>query len=381
MKSYRGEALRFKNKNRIGRLTKKRKNIFQRRKYILVGEKFKISDYGYAGYIASDISISSKLHNIIKLKPFKDFIFSENDIISIDDSGAVNFVWECNDRNNGFLVTEACNSNCIMCPQPPKAHQESLIKHNYQIIKLIDDNYSGDICFTGGEPTILNNDFLNLVKCTNKKLPSSHISILTNAKRFKNIELARNLALLGIKKLLVCVSFHADVDTIHDKIVGSNGSFRKTQIGLYNLAKFHLPVEIRVVVSKINYTRLEQIAEYIYRNFPFVCHVTFMALEMTGFAKDNYSEVWVDPYDYRDILDKAIHKLHQRKINVSVYNHQLCVLDQKTRPFARRSISAWKNAYMPICEKCNEIKNCCGFFTTSQEIISKNILPISYRLN
>ena len=49
-------------------------------------------------------------------------------------------------------------------------------------------------------------------------------------------------------------------------------------------------------------------------------------------------------------------------MNVSIYNHQPCVLDKRLWPFARKSISDWKNEYMPECMGCREKDNCGGFF-------------------
>jgi His-Xaa-Ser system radical SAM maturase HxsC len=264
-----------------------------------------------------------------------------------------------------------------MCPQPPKPHESRLTEQNYAIIKLIDESYDGDICFTGGEPTVLGNQLLELIKYTADSVPKASIAILTNAKALSEIEFVRNLALLRIKKLLLCVSLHADIDTLHDLIVGLKGSFRKTQLGLYNLARFGIPTEIRVVVSKQNFRRLPQLSEYIYRNYAFACHVTFMGLEMCGLAKNNAEQVWIDPYEYRELLDKAIHSLHQRGMNVSCYNHQLCVMMPKTQSFARKSISSWKNIYISTCDNCSVKSECCGFFSTSESFLSKHIQPLT----
>jgi SAM-dependent methyltransferase len=49
---------------------------------------------------------------------------------------------------------------------------------------------------------------------------------------------------------------------------------------------------------------------------------------------------------------------------VSIYNHQLSVLDRRLWPFARKSISDWKNEYMPECQGRREKQNCGGFFAS-----------------
>jgi len=143
------------------------------------------------------------------------------------------------------------------------------------------------------------------------------------------------------------------------------------------LAKFSQFIEIRVVVSQLNHDRLVQMARHIYRNYPFVAHVTFMALEITGHARDNHAIVWADPFDYGDTLEKALHELHRSGICVSAYNHPLCLIPKAAWPFARKSISAWKNDYAPACADCSVREECCGIFTTSCDDLSPHIKPIS----
>jgi His-Xaa-Ser system radical SAM maturase HxsC len=169
---------------------------------------------------------------------------------------------------------------------------------------------------------------------------------------------------------------HSDVDAVHDRIVGVKGSFYKTVMGLQNLARFREKIEIRVVVSRINAHRLESIATFIQRNFPFIAHCTFMGMEITGRARDNYDTIWIDPYEYRNELSRAVKVLSRADMNVSIYNIPLCLVESRSRSFARQSISGWKNDYLPICENCSVRPECCGIFTTSGFYQSSRIYPI-----
>ena len=51
-----------------------------------------------------------------------------------------------------------------------------------------------------------------------------------------------------------------------------------------------------------------------------------MGLEITGFTRANLDDLWIDPYEYKDILSEAVDVLNRYKIPASVYNHQLCTL-------------------------------------------------------
>jgi hypothetical protein len=111
--------------------------------------------------------------------------------------------------------------------------------------------------------------------------------------------------------------------------------------------------------------RLRQLAAFIYRRLPFVGHVALMGLEPMGFAKSNRERLWIDPADYLEELDDALFFLAHRGINVSIYNLPLCILPRRMWPYARQSISAWKNAYPAECEPCEVKEHCAGFFASA----------------
>jgi hypothetical protein len=129
---------------------------------------------------------------------------------------------------------------------------------------------------------------------------------------------------------------------------------------------------------RLTCTRLVQLAEFIYRNLVFASHVTFMGLELTGFAVANLQQLWVDPVDYQQELRQAVLFLADRGMTVSLYNYQLCTISSDLWPFARRSISDWKNDYLPDCASCRVRNECGGFFTSSIErrTYSRAIEPI-----
>jgi His-Xaa-Ser system radical SAM maturase HxsC len=147
--------------------------------------------------------------------------------------------------------------------------------------------------------------------------------------------------------------------------------------GIQNLALFKQRIEIRTVVTVLNYRRLPKLAEFIYRNLPFVIHIAFMGMETRELAKKNLDQVWIDPYEYQSYLNEAIEFLSLRQMNTSIYNHQLCVLPKTLWPYSRKSISTWKNIYLPECEQCQKRDFCGGFFESSMEIHSKYIQPLT----
>jgi hypothetical protein len=76
--------------------------------------------------------------------------------------------------------------------------------------------------------------------------------------------------------------------------------YDQTVLGLQQLARYGLRVEIRVVLHALTIPRLPELAEYIYRNLTFAEHVALMGLENIGYAPRNMDKLWIDPADYQD---------------------------------------------------------------------------------
>src|SRR5262249_24774143 len=112
------------------------------------------------------------------------------------------------------------------------------------------------------------------------------------------------------------------------------------------------------------------------RNLPFVDHVALMGLENTGFTLANTDLLWIDPMDYRDQLAEAVQLLVSAKMPVSIYNLPRCVLARSVWPYARQSISAWKNGYAVVCAECVERPRCAALFTSGRPKQSRGITPI-----
>jgi His-Xaa-Ser system radical SAM maturase HxsC len=163
---------------------------------------------------------------------------------------------------------------------------------------------------------------------------------------------------------MAAIPVYAAVDYLHDYVVQAKGAFDETVLGILKLKDRGQRVEIRVVLHALTAPVVEETCRWIARNLPFVDHVALMGLENTGFAIANDAMLWMDPMDYRDGLAKAVDHLAAAGVNVSIYNLPKCVLSRSVWPHELQSISDWKNAFVEECERCEERKNCSGFFTT-----------------
>jgi His-Xaa-Ser system radical SAM maturase HxsC len=231
-----------------------------------------------------------------------------------------------------------------------------------------------ELCITGGEPTLLGNKFLDVIEATKRWLPKTSLHVLSNGRLFSP-NFARRVAAICHPDLMIGIPLYSDIASKHDFVVQAKGAFDETVRGIMNLERCTQRVEIRFVIHKQTFERLPQTARFIARNIPFVNQVVLMGLEMMGFTKTNLDALWIDPVEYQSQLRAAITELSQSHIKVMIYNHQLCILARELWPFARKSISDWKNIYMPECEPCTMKERCGGFFASSPLRYSRHITP------
>ena len=274
---------------------------------------------------------------------------------------------DINSNDNSLFVTAQCNNRCLMCSQPPlkKNDIEELFERNLRIIESAPMGLK-DIGITGGEPTLLGDKLFELIEKIQDKYPEALIHILSNGRAFQNKQYAKQLADVGKNQLLVGIPLHSDYVHDHDYIAQAKDAFTETMKGLYNLGEFGIDIELRIVINKINYRRLLQLSDFIYKNLPFVRYISFMGLEDTGYTIKNHKKVWIEPQKYKVQLEKAILNLATWGLNVSVFNLPHCCIPESLHEFAKRSISDWKVKYMPCCDGCLVKNDCCGLFATSK---------------
>jgi His-Xaa-Ser system radical SAM maturase HxsC len=194
-----------------------------------------------------------------------------------------------------------------------------------RLLPLIDRG-TPEITITGGEPTLLGEDFLRILAACESWLPQTALHVLSNGRTFADLDFARRYAAIRHHDVMVGIPLYSDVDYLHDYVVQAKGAYDETVRGILNLKGVGQRVEIRVVVHQQTYRRLPQLAQFIARNLRFVDQVALMGLEMTGFTRANLEQLWVDPIDYRDELQDAVEELVAHGVRTSIYNHQLCLL-------------------------------------------------------
>lgn len=292
---------------------------------------------------------------------------SDGDIVSVLVNGTVNVLWRYKSDENLLFLTDYCNSRCIMCPQTQSNNIAHYYKQNKRILNLVKDEPKY-LCVSGGEPTFLTEEYIDLVSVIKKKFPNVALQVLTNGKNFEDFDFAKKSVINSPIDTLYAIPLYSGNPELHDAIVRAKGSFNKTIHGILNLYRLQQNIEIRIVVTKYNYKDLHNIAHFVYWNMPFVFRIVFMGMETHGAASDNFKEVWIEPIEYIDDLQEAVIFLSDRMMNVSIYNLPQCLLPEKLRHFAQDSISGWKKTFLADCRNCSKANVCSGVFSTSVNI-------------
>ena len=171
---------------------------------------------------------------------------------------------DINSNDNALFITSQCNNRCVMCCQPPLLRND--LDGYFQKNKALIDSAPRELRslgITGGEPTLLGDRLFELLRHIRTKLPETEIHLLTNGRAFADKEYARKLAECGEGKILLGVPLHADSAGDHDAITQVKGSFEETMLGLYNLGRYDIGIELRVVITKMNYPVAEVAGFYL----------------------------------------------------------------------------------------------------------------------
>lgn len=331
----------------------------------------------FAAVLLEDNRASPPRHTRIGVYDNLDHLHA-GDVVQIDGrSGRTRTLYRKLSCHNVLFVTERCNSNCLMCSQPPKADGDEHLDVCIRMVELLKDDPPAVLGITGGEPTLLDEGFLHLIRSLKELLPRTLITVLSNGRTFSDPAFATAIGAISHARLRFSVPLHADVADVHDYIAQARGAFSETIAGLYNLAASGVAVEIRVVLHNLSVPRLVPLAEYIWRKLPFIEQVAFMGLENMGYVKKNWNHLWIDPADYGPQLRSVVTQLWLQGIGVSIYNLPFCVLPQSIWGFVRQSISDHKQTFVEQCGNCDVSSHCAGFFVSSTERHSRGIRPIT----
>jgi Predicted Fe-S oxidoreductases len=263
-----------------------------------------------------------------------------------------------------LIPTLSCNERCVMCPQ--QKDETDIARISKIVARTMDYSRVGQVYITGGEPCLARTILEEIID----SIPGDiEVSILTNA----TLDLLSSSFLLR-ERLRFCIPLYASVSDLHNRIVGFAG-FYKVITNLFHLGNNNVMIELRNVITKLNYRNLPLYAHYVYNNLPFVANVAFMGIELMAEARENSQGLWVDPSEYAPFLLEAVAYLEDNGIQCDLFNMPLCTLPPELWAHYVTSISPWKRVYSHLCEDCAMKNRCGGMFFSSMRAYEKSLRP------
>lgn len=333
---------------------------------------------GYAGVLIEDaVSTATGSHAVVFRYPDLEFLREDYVIAIHAKTGDLRILYRPESPNNSIFATGRCNSNCLMCSQPPTLSDDnSIVYEHLRLIDLIKEPPK-TLGITGGEPTLLGEGLIRILERLKTRFPDTYVHMLTNGRLYAYEDFVRLISSVNNPNFVSAIPLYSDIPEEHDYVVQARGAFDQTMQGFLNAARYGLRLELRVVLHKQTVGRLIPLMEYIYRNLPFVSHIALMGLENMGYVKKNWELLWTDPVDYSETLADAVKHALYRNMAVSIYNLPLCVLPRRLWRFARKSISDYKNIYLEECERCDAKPHCSGLFASGKERHSRGVRPLN----
>lgn len=300
------------------------------------------------------------------------------DVLEVFPDGTVDRYYDDSSEDNLFFITEKCNSNCVMCPSPDSSRKNGGSWRADQLIYVAQHipTDARHFTITGGEPFMIGREIFSFFECLRERFQDTEFLVLTNGRA-----LAINSYYMEIENALPYntlfgIPLHASNAALHDHITRATGSFIQTVTGIRNLISLKIPVELRIVVNKINVEDLANLARFIAKELPEVDHVSIMAMEMTGSAYTNRNIIWISYKDSFYYVRKAVDIFIENAINVRLYNYPLCTVLPEYWTLCRKSISGRKIRYQDVCSECKMKDSCGGIFAGTQYLEGREIEAI-----
>lgn len=363
-------------KHLVGKVTRYSYHLDENTFLILEGSEIELGGKYYLGVLSCQDEYDPTFSkNLVYGIPSLDYL-AEGDIVAVAMDGGIQVLYRVHSTHNTIMATERCNSNCLMCLQPPKDRNDIQFYYqlNKRLISLIPKDCR-ELCVSGGEPTLMGQLFYDMMIHIKAELPDAEIHVLTNGRSFAWRHLAEKLRDIDNNKLMLGIPIYSDDYLTHDFIVQSENAYYQTLLGIHNLARLNQRIELRIVLHKLSIPRLKKLARYIYKNLPFAEHVVFMGLEYVGYAPFNEKKLWIDPINYQNELIDAVEFLSTVGMHVSIYNSQLCILPQRLWKFFRKVNSESNFDILHQCSTCSKLQECGGIFDWNLNKYSNFIKP------
>src|SRR5262249_4421972 len=109
---------------------------------------------GYSGFLTT-VKLESPFNSIPTIHSVREIAhLQQNYIVAMEQGdGFIRTLYRPDSRHNVIVATERCNSNCLMCSQPPQDRDDvdAMTERNLRVIHLIQEPPE-QLIVSGGEP-------------------------------------------------------------------------------------------------------------------------------------------------------------------------------------------------------------------------------------
>lgn len=284
----------------------------------------------------------------------------DGDVVLVQpDAGRIERLLRAGSPHNTLLTTERCDQLCVMCSQPPKkTHVDRFDLFEQACLLAEADSVIG---ISGGEPTLYKKALLGMVERVLSARADLEFHILTNAQHFTPDDIARLRAPI-YRRVCWGVPLYAADAELHDRIVGKTGAHARLMPSFATLMRAGARVELRTVLVRDNLNALPALARLVTAKLRFIDAWSIMQLENIGFAKNRWSDLYVDHRLTFEPIAAALDHAALHGVAARLFNFPRCTVPDDYRDQAAASISDWKRKFAPACAECSARDNCCGFF-------------------
>lgn len=336
--------------------------------YVVLRKNENFSGKGFLGSVLvlesySGESTDSFLECIIDSELYSSI--EDGDVALIDGRGGLRVVLSRKANSNTLLLTENCDNRCLFCSQPPKNNNDSWLL-SQAALAICEFSHDGDVGLSGGEPLLYGKRFLIFLDFIIKNSPKTKLHVLTNGRAFLDKKFVQDIYK---RSCLINITFgvpvYSDKSSVHDYLVGTEGAYNDTMLGLVNSSNLGLSIEVRFIPTNINYKDVRYVLEFLSRFMLNISQFSIMNLEPTGLARKNWKDLFINKFELSYYLREAISYSNLVNIPTVLFNFPLCHIDADMRSHSVKSISDWKNYFPDECKGCRIKSDCGGYFSSS----------------
>ncbi|MBN2457730.1 radical SAM protein [Candidatus Woesearchaeota archaeon] len=267
-----------------------------------------------------------------------------------------------------LVMTTRCNNNCISCINDfsIRAGSNPITDFTSKRDALERESI---ITIGGGEPTIYSRFFelMQFVRSLEKET-----LLLTNARAFSVRGFAERFDSIGFDKQMLRISsaFYGHDRMHHDMMTRADGSFEQTLRGIKNLLAMGYKIEIRMILSRMNFRLAKKISEFISEELPGVERVAFINMKVTGEALKN-KDILLVPYPkVAQAVAPAVDLLGSKGIEAMLLHFPHCILEPRLWKHTRgRTIDESQIMFKGSCSSCRKKDQCSGIWKSYAELM------------